>query len=305
MLLTSAVAVTSSLVLQTFNSLAHSIPVDWHAFRDVLRSHDDDDAADGSGIKPTDYLLAIPLGILGGTVGSVTLLLTAACHWTKSKVCRWLHYQHGMPLWFGPLLLSVSAGCFVAAMSCLVSEPWMVTDDGSNFMPYLLKQSAASTALSQLLTIIGCRTLGLALVLGLGWFGGPVFPLASIGLCSGLVVSKAFACVPSSLAVPCCMASVLGSVIPVPFAIVTTLLFLLAMDLDQGGPMLVSTLVAHGVTGGVGLVRYCGQRFLGVRSGYSSEEEDEELAEQQLLMAPTDDEILRDIRSAIFGGPSS
>jgi hypothetical protein len=65
------------------------------------------------------------------------------------------------------------------------------------------------------------------------------------------------------------------------------------MDSDQGGPILVATSGAHGITGGAGLVRL------------SEEEDEEELVEQQMLVAPSDDEILRNIRSAIFGGSTA
>ncbi|CAB9515045.1 Ankyrin Repeat [Seminavis robusta] len=249
------------------------------------------------------YLLAIPLGIVGGIIGTLTLLLAAMSRRIRSKFCR-VNNNNNKPSKKAQVFLSVVAGGVVTSL-CLPQLEWMdLTEgasDGSLLSLELLRHQDSIGAWT--LVIIGlCQIVILVVSLGFGgWLGGVIFLLTSVGVCCALVTSKLFLALPMSLVVPCSIASVIGSIIPVPFAIAISLVQLFGLHVENGGPVLVAALVAHGVTGGLGLTRYCGRRMSGLRSGYNSEEEEEEELVEQFSLIPTDDEIVRDIRSQIFG----
>jgi len=299
-------AVTTFLVLKELSAVSRAgFYTTWlEEFQAVFQPH--------RPTNPKDYLLAIPLGMLGGIMGLVMLSLTAIGRWIRCRASRWLHQQCRQPVWLGPVAASTLAGTLVAGLTLLVPAPWMITNNGVQLSLVLLQQQQhqqekedllSEITIDRLLILVGCRMASLIVLLGFGgWFGGPVFPLASIGVCLGLVVAKAFAFIPLSLAVPCCIAAVLGAAVPLPFTIAVALIQIFALDLDQAGPVLVAGVVAHGVTGGSGCIRYLGQRLIGIRRDYTSDEEEEEELAEQLLMAPSDDDMLREIRSAIFGG---
>ena len=298
LLLSAFTALCATMVQQKLHEAAHSTSA-WKDFQHVLPALHGETTA-------VHFLLAVPLGVLGGIIGTLTLLLAAVARWIRVQICRGA--VNGPNSAKAQVMLSCLAGFFVTLL-CFPQLIWVtngVMDDGSLVSRELLKQPSSWTAMK--LVVVGlCQLFNLVVALGLGgWIGGPILPLMSIGVCLGLVESKTFPSVPSSLLVPCSIASVVGSIVPVSFGLAVTLVQLFDLDATQGGPVLIAALVGHSVTGGLGLTRRCGRHMIGIRSGYSSEdeEEDEEFAEQ-FSMIPTDDEILRDIRMAIFGGPST
>jgi hypothetical protein len=292
LLLSAVTALCASTVQQKLNEAAN-ITSPWKDFQHVLPALHGETTAG-------HCFLAVPLGVLGGIFGTLALWLAAVARRIRVQIC----IDDNSPSRKAHVMLSCFAGCLVALL-CWPQLTWVtngVVDDGRLVSWELLKHPS-SWSVIELLVIGFCQLLNLVVALGLGgWIGGAIFPLTSFGVCLGLVESKIFQSLPLSLVASCSIASVVGSMVPVPFGIAITLVQLFDLDAQQGGPVLIAALVGHSVTGGLGLTRRCARRMIGIRSGYSSEEEEEEELAEQFRMNPTDDEILRDIRMAIFGG---
>jgi H+/Cl- antiporter ClcA len=164
------------------------------------------------------------------------------------------------------------------------------------------------------------KLVAFSMSLGFGMVGGPVVPSLFVGLCLGLAMTSAFISstpggwtLPLSLTVPCCMAATAGSMVPTPFALIGTVYILFALQPTQMGPVLVATMVAFGVTGGLGFLRQVAETRLGVdrrtnRTAVDNDLDDtdhlhgeHEHSEVYVSPLPSDEEILKGVRSAIFG----
>jgi H+/Cl- antiporter ClcA len=288
-------AIVSFLVYQTLCQFFDVELYPWQTYQNIF-----DETTRNHTFEQRQYLLATALGFLGGLLGSLILLLTSICHWIRSRTSQWLRLKAMMPKLFGPVLFSLLTGLVIVGLSFLLPQPWMVFDDGFDLGLYLLRQHD-NLPPTTLLLAIGAQTICLAISLGFGWVGGPLFPLASIGLGSGLLVSSLLKSLEISFTVPCCMAAVVGSIVPAPFAAAVTISHLFGLSVEQVGPVFVATVVAQIFTKGLGLMRCFGRRVVGLPSGYSSEDEEHEEHVQRQLAAPSEDEILQSIRSAIFG----
>jgi H+/Cl- antiporter ClcA len=296
LLLSSSTAVVSFLVHQFLADHLHVVPFQWDSYRDLLEPAQ-------KGEVFSHYLLAVPLGVLGGLIGSVTITLSIFFQWIGSRICHFLsRHQQGLPIiWFVPVLFSTFAGLVIACLTLLLPlEPWMIMDNGFYLMLHLLKKDNQTTVL-QLITLATCKLVCVAVALGLGWVGGPLFPLAAVGVCVGLVLSELVEVLPTSLTVPCCMAAIVGSAIPIPFTIIVTLTHIFSLHMGQAGPILIAVVVAYSVTGGLGLIRCVGLNLAGIPSGNTTAQEEEDERADQLLTVPSDDELLHEVRSAIFG----
>jgi H+/Cl- antiporter ClcA len=88
-----------------------------------------------------------------------------------------------------------------------------------------------------------------AISLGFGLVGGQVVPLILAGVCLGFSVAfyapTLFA--PISLTVACCSISIVGSFLPLPLTLTTTMILSSKLPNDFGGPILVSYVVAYTV----------------------------------------------------------
>ena len=274
----AGISVTVSfLVYQTLCQCFDVEPHPWHSYHNIF-----DETTKNHTFEQRQYLLAMALGILGGLIGSLILFLTSICHWIRSRTIQCLRLKAMMPKWFGPILFSALTGLAILGLSFLLPQPWMVFGDGFDLGLYLLRQHDSLPPKTFLLAI-GAQTISLAISLGFGWIGGPLFPLASIGLGFGLLVSSLLKPLEISLTVPCCMAAVVGSIVPAPFTAVVTISHLFSLSVEQVGSVFVATMVSQVFTKGLGLMRCFGRSVVGLPSGYSSEDEEHEEQVQRQL----------------------
>jgi len=152
------------------------------------------------------------------------------------------------------------------------------------------------------------KVVSMAVCIGFGVVGGPVFPLMFVGLCIGLSVSILVSGIPISLAAPCCMSAMPGSFIPIPLTLTLFASVLVDLSPEQMGPVFIATMVAFTYTGGLGRVKEFGLRRFEVTAAPASETPTFSVSDDSASMdegyepfRPSDEDILRGIRSAIFG----
>lgn len=234
--------------------------------------------------------LAIPLGMLCGLVTSLALILLGVFRSVRGKACEILEEKLGAPKWVGRLLFPTLAGVLHGLLA--VWNPFLVSS-GIPFVGNLI-QNRASKRPGWLFLMALCKALSMSLCLGFGLVGGPLIPMAFVGLCIGLACSFL---IPLSLALPCCMCATVGAFVPIPFTLVVCVALALSLTAEQMGPVFVATFVAYASTGGLGVIRGMGERRLGHFAlgddliGFVGDDR------------PSDYSILQGIRYTIFGSP--
>jgi H+/Cl- antiporter ClcA len=253
------------------------------------------------------WALAIPMGLLGGLVASVVIATTCTCRTIRIRASESFRLPYGGQV----LLFCTLAGLFHGLLGFYRSP---TTDFGISFvkraMDSIQSDDNDTTPVSFLLMAL-VQGLGVSVCIGFGLVGGMFVPMAFVGACIGLAVTSSI--FPLSLAVPCCMASCVGATCPTPLTIVLATCLLFNLTGEQMTSVWIATMVAQTLVGGFGIL----PRLLGIpiMSWLESEEQQSQQLDPQgtdeaddMYIQPqpslSDEEILRGVRSAIFGPAS-
>ena len=242
--------------------------------------------------EPWHYAASIVLGVMCGLVGLSILALYAMVCVIRRKTSKWLR-RRGVPSWTTLLAFTTFAGVSYGVLA--VRYPYSATM-GLQFLQSSWQaaqdEDTVLNARDFCLTAIA-RSAGLALTLGCGFIGGSVLPMVVIGGCVGFSLSLSINWLPMSLAVPCCMASCPVSLCPIPLTATMGVALLLGCSSEKSTMILLACLCSWMLTGGLGIVRRVGEWAIGLEGAL---DDDESVAD-----GPSDDDIIRSIRSTIFG----
>jgi H+/Cl- antiporter ClcA len=242
---------------------------------------------------------AIPVGLVCGAVGSIMMILLGAFRGLRQWTCSVMHEAFGAPQCVGQVCFPLLAGLLNGLLAYF--NPFLV-GSGTQIAGKLFSAAQDGTVSTEWLMLTALfKVVSMTLSLGFGLVGGPLIPMAFVGLCIGLSLSTML---PIAMAVPCCMCAVVCSFVPIPFTVVFTATLGLSLSAEQIGPVFVSTFVAVTLTGGLGIVRRLGEKRLGL-TGASDDLESHSWigneAEYWYQKLPSDNSVVRGVRSTIFG----
>jgi hypothetical protein len=238
--------------------------------------------------KPWHVAMAVPFGLMCGSVGCCVGLVHSIFRHLQSKG-REFYRGTAVGDRAPAILFPVFAGLVHGWLACSVSS--YATGSGLSLLTGLWKgETILST--NQLLKLAFARVVGMGACTGFGLVGGQLLPTAVVGLCVGLLLAgKHWTVLPVGVVVPCCVAACPAALCPAPLAAVLTVILVLGASPHQAGPMMMASVVAWFVAG-----------------SWKRWEEplvtQEQTASQRLSRsssAEEDDEILRSVRSQIFG----
>jgi len=250
---------------------------------------------------------AVLIGLLCGAVGMTISFWTSACFLFRRSVSRCFRIPNAVSV----LLFPTLAGALYGVL--LVSCPYSAVDWLAQLRTLASMEEHISLSTREL-TFAGLSIVaGMGVSLGFGIVGGALIPSVLVGACLGRVLSSLVAFLPLSLTLPCCLAACPVSVFPVPVSSVVAVTLLVGTSIEQTTPILIACLVSWTVTGGLGLVR----RVARAESCYAptatttfSEIDRRNIFDEagntpagNGLQEPllSEDEILSNVRSAIFG----
>ena len=250
------------------------------------------------------WALAIPMGLLGGLIASMVLVTTCACRAIRIRICELFRLPYrGHVLLFGTL-----AGLFHGLLHVYQSP---TTDFGMSFLTNTIDSMQSDhndTSPFSFLLMALVKGLGVSVCIGFGLVGGMFVPMAFVGACIGLAVTSSI--FPLSLAVPCCIASCVGALCPAPLTTVLATSLVFHLTGEQMASVWIATMVAQALVGGLGIL----PRLLGIQMvSFESEkklprllndQETEDTDDMYMRPSLSDDEIVRGVRSAIFGPAS-
>lgn len=276
-----------------------------------LQSYDlaRNDVSDGINVY-FDWLRAIVLGLIAGAFVTLGGALYLKWSWSRIKGCAFLMYNERLKFTKARLVFATLAGLICGVLGFVWSYP-LLFDNGINAWQNILDAKAAGLSAYQVAHFGLHVLLGVAVCIGCGILGGCAFPMLSVGACMGAAVSCHF--FPLSLSVPCCMAGCISGFLPAPFTTVLTVSMLFNLDANESTSVLLAALASYAVTGGSGMLsRLCTCAW---KMTIDEEEEVAMMLEEDYVRPPdveiqderplADYEIRQEIRSKIFGSPST
>jgi hypothetical protein len=259
-----------------------------------------------------DWLLAVLLGILGGITVILATALYLKWNWSRCKGCQYLHRKG----WMSPIARQVFvllAGLVFGMLGIVWSKPPLF-ENGVNAWQGVVQASLSGMSAFEGLHFGLHVIMGLAICLGCGILGGPVFPMLVVGSCLGVSMPRSI--ISLNLSLPCCMGACLGAFVPAPFTVISTISLLFGLDSNQTMSVFIATMAACACSGGTGGILCMGEYVWGIPLlhveaaqgtpllGHEQESiaMDEEEANDE--RPPSDFEIIQGIQSALFGNPS-
>jgi H+/Cl- antiporter ClcA len=208
------------------------------------------------GFKLVWVLYGWLMGMLCGLVGFFGFLCLALGTVLGKAVTRRLNAIGGsLPLPFegfaGKLLTPAVGGVLVGAL--LIAAP-LALGDGSVQITSVFTMSN-ELGVGTLAGSAAIKFVAYGISLGFGFVGGPFFPLAFVGACTGSIVHLLVPDVPLVLAYACCLAGVPSAILP-GFFFMT---FMTSTFLVLGGPattiVFFTVIVSYSTVCGMGIVQ--------------------------------------------------
>lgn len=237
------------------------------------------------------YLVAaVPLGMVCGVLGACFLLLNGIFRKMRAKIM--LKFKRaGYSDAFGLLCVSTCTGLVYGGIALVCP---LTLGSGAMILPDVIKAGTQTVAsqrgggeeTANLVPIISRHTflfsgimkiVSSSLCLGVGLMGGQLFPLIFTGACVGIAIPCYVPFLPLEVTLPCCMASITGSFVPIPLTLSVFAMMKCGHAIDMGATVLVSVTVAYSLNAGLGLIQK-GKERMGI-----GEEEKEEAMRQPLL----------------------
>jgi len=209
--------------------------------------------------SPWNILLVIPLGIFCGGLGAGYLLLNGIFRKTRDKISL-IFQRLGLPNAVANVFIPTLCGLLYGLIT--IAYP-LTLGSGTLILPNLIEVGFKMEGGSyhditprQFLISGLMKLLSSALCLGFGGLvGGQMFPLVFAGACIGISVPHYVPYLPAHITIPCCMASITGSFVPIPLTISAFAMMRMGNDMDMGANVLIAVLVAYTCNGGLGLIQ--------------------------------------------------
>jgi H+/Cl- antiporter ClcA len=202
-----------------------------------------------------DWLKAVPIGLIGGALVSLSGAVYLKWNWTRVRGCAFLMKNERLPIRRSRQIFAVFAGLVVGLLGFMWSYP-LLFDNSVNAWQGVLNANAYGLSALEILHFALHVIIGVTICLGCGILGGCVFPMFNAGVCVGVRISCHF--FPLALAVPCCMAATVSGFVPAPFTIVLTVSMMFDLDANQSTSVLIAALASYTLTGGSGILRRLG-----------------------------------------------
>jgi H+/Cl- antiporter ClcA len=179
-----------------------------------------------------NFLIAIPLGVLGALISALLGLTMGVVHISTARFRP------------RPILLATLGGVAIGAIAWAV--PLSLFSGTTQLATALEKAPELGAFL--LVILVVAKIVAMALSFGTGFYGGPIFPMIFIGGVAGAAVHAVIPGIPEGLAVACLFAAVPGSGAPIPYTMV--LLAGLGLTLSspvEAAPAAIATVVAYSI----------------------------------------------------------
>ena len=184
-----------------------------------------------------DFLLAVPLGILGAVLAAALGITVMLMRKLTEPLAR---YQVGRSV-IGGLVLGAVAFAFPLTLFSGSDQLAVSIDD------------AETLGAGLLVAIVLAKMLALAVSVSTGFIGGVIFPMIFIGGTAGAALHQIFTDLPEGLAVSCLFVAVPAASARIPF----TMLVIAAISLTLGSP---AAAAPAGLAGVVSYILVSGMR---------------------------------------------
>ena len=182
-----------------------------------------------------NFLLAIPLGVLGALVMGLLGITMGVVHKSTARFRT------------RPIALATLGGLAIGAIAWAMP---LTLFSGTSQLATALDHASEFTAALLFLLVFG-KILATSLSFGTGFYGGPIFPMIFIGGVTGAAVPALIPAIPEGLAVVCLFAAVPGAGARIPYTLV--LLAALGVTLNspvEAVPAALATVVAYSIYNG-------------------------------------------------------
>lgn len=254
----------------------------------------------GINLELWHWAAAVPLGLVGGIVGLTIHALTRALQSSKQSIETVMTNRMGSSPWLPVLLFPTLGGLLHGLIS--IFDPLAVgsgIDLASRIWSDVISNEDETLAVYQLLMVALAKIVGLSMSLACGLVGGLLVPAGVVGLLVGAALASVVEGLPFALALPCCMTACVVSASPIPLSVTAVTILTLSGSVDDAGPILISSLIGWTVSNGLGNVRRGRTQSQTLRESNVSLEAP---GGEEEPLPSSDDEILRDVRAAIFCG---
>ena len=262
----------------------------------------------GEKLNMWHVLMAVPLGMFCGALGGLFLLLNGIFRKVRARICAWLQ-RFGFSTWVAHLFIPTLCGLLHGIIT--IHFP-LTLGSGTLILPDLIRYGFSVyqdgydgisplqfffTGIMKIFTSALCLGFG-------GLVGGQMFPLVFAGACIGIAIPHYISFIPVQVTIPCCMASVTGSFVPVPLTL-SAFAFVLGNNAEIGAVVFVSVVTAYSCNGGLGLVQR-GKETLGlgeeevIRGREPLLDLNEYQKMDEMVMDNNSKEMVRDVSSIIF-----
>jgi hypothetical protein len=296
------------LLLSTVASLAASVSSQW--FMNTIRMTDmryafwspnETGVSEADGSVPEfvawHFELAAAIGILGGALGCGTCWAISLVERAKRASCFvWESDSPRAAAVMGSTMMAGAAVSLIVLASPVESHGllplwyhkiWpLVQEDG-------ISQLQTDIDLSNVQWLYLALTIwtGMVMSLGLGLVGGSILPMTVIGFCIGKGLGGAKSWLLVHVTVPCSVAVGAVTMSDTPLTVVATLVLVGQCSLQTAGLVMVAGVVAYSVT----------IALKGAVNPTPSDRNGSNDVGQTDVSTDLDDELLFDVRSAIFG----
>lgn len=257
-------------------------------------------------------LMAVPLGMLCGALGAFYLLLNGIFRKIRARIrvrCESMGCPDAMALLLIPTLCGLFHGLITVAFPLTLGSGTLILSDLVTVGMNLDTNQYHDISPPRFFVSGVMKLVSSALCLGFGGLvGGQLFPLVFAGACIGISIPHYLPMFPAHLTIPCCMASVTGSFVPIPLTVSAFAMMRMGNDVELGAAVLVSVVVAYSCNGGLGLVQK-GKNKLGLgeeernqRDGYLDLNQylKMDYDETETMMDSNSVSMVRDVSSIIF-----
>lgn len=242
---------------------------------------------------------SVPIGMACGALGATLLIATAVLAKIRSSTSKLL--ARCLPMSIAVVFFPSLAGTLHGLLA--VAAPYTSTDWFQLLLTLVSANETTRLPTMVLLATMMAKLASLAICLGFGLIGGMVLPMVMVGGLLGNILADWLDVLPRALAVPCCLAACPVAVCPAPFTATVAVSLVLWLDSEQTLPVLVASVMAWLVTGGLGVVKRIEEWRQDSLVGMHDAEDDDtpEYTEDDEGRPMSEDEFLSTVRSIIFG----
>lgn len=212
---------------------------------------------------------ALLIGVVSGAIGLTSIIIIGICRQIFARIRLKLERNKFLQAVLPPVIGGIIVGLVNVALPLTVGDGNMVISKviqyGYNYagsppqipaaLVPLLPVNLSDGSLSPNLLI--CTAFAKLFLLGVcmscGFVGGFVFPMVLVGIIAGVMCFQQFTYLPLGFCVSCFMASVPGSICPMPFTLACLAIFMSFNGLYQTVPIYIACVTSYTAVCGSGI----------------------------------------------------